>query len=160
MSEPSRFIDCGTESELRTVFVAIRIISVLSLFNLRRYVRFARLSLHLLCCIKKKICLRNLARIIEDRTKLHLPLSETEVFGCLRRISNEKCRADINVTKRHTDTTTKAWIANGNSPGMRVNARMFLWRSLCTVYLLAWQMAVTTDDASLCCCVHVTSFDR
>ena len=33
MSHPSRFLDWGTESELRTVFEAVRIISVLSLFN-------------------------------------------------------------------------------------------------------------------------------
>ena len=33
MSEPSRFMDCGTESELRSISVAIRIISALSLFN-------------------------------------------------------------------------------------------------------------------------------
>ena len=33
MSEPSRLMDCGTESELRTVFVAIRNIYILPLFN-------------------------------------------------------------------------------------------------------------------------------
>ena len=36
--------------------------------------------------------------------------------------------------------------------------RMYLWWSLCTLYLLACQVGVAIGDSGLCCCVCVTSF--
>ena len=36
-----------------------------------------------------------------------------------------------------------------------VHQRMYLWWSLCTLYLHACQMRVTVDDSSLCCCTYV-----
>ena len=44
------------------------------------------------------------------------------------------------------------------SAGMQVNTRyvlflmMHLWRSLCTLYLLACQLRVTIGNSGLCCC--------
>ena len=37
--------------------------------------------------------------------------------------------------------------------------RMYLWWSLCTLYLLACQVRVTVGDSVLCRCVCVTSFE-
>ena len=37
-----------------------------------------------------------------------------------------------------------------------LSLRMCLWRSLCSLYLLACQMKVTVGDSGLCCCVYVT----
>ena len=38
------------------------------------------------------------------------------------------------------------------------NQRMYLWQSLCTLYLHACQVRVTVGGLGLCCCVCVTSF--
>ena len=38
--------------------------------------------------------------------------------------------------------------------------RMYLWWSLCTLYLHACQVRVTTGDSGLCCCDCVMSFKR
>ena len=37
---------------------------------------------------------------------------------------------------------------------------MYLSWSLCTLYLLAFQVRVTVGDASVCCCACMTSFER
>ena len=37
---------------------------------------------------------------------------------------------------------------------------MYLWWSLCTLYLHARQVRVTVGDTDLCCCVCVTYFER
>ena len=36
--------------------------------------------------------------------------------------------------------------------------RMYVWWSLCTLHLVAWQ--VTIGSSGLCCCICVTSFER
>ena len=41
-----------------------------------------------------------------------------------------------------------------------INVRMYLWWSLCTLYLHACWVRVTVGDSGLCCCVCVTYFDR
>ena len=56
------------------------------------------------------------------------------------------------------------------SPGMRVNARyrnstevplrMYLWWSLCTLYLQERQARVTVGDSGLRCCTRVTYLER
>ena len=38
--------------------------------------------------------------------------------------------------------------------------RMYLWWSLCTLYLHACQVRVTVGDSGLCCCTCVTYFER
>ena len=38
--------------------------------------------------------------------------------------------------------------------------KMYVWWSLCTLYLIACQVEVTVGDSGLCCCVCVTSFQR
>ena len=38
--------------------------------------------------------------------------------------------------------------------------RMYLWWSLCTLYLHAGQVRVTVGDSDLCCWTCVTSFER
>ena len=38
--------------------------------------------------------------------------------------------------------------------------RMYLWWSLCTLYLHACQVRGTVGDSGLCCCACVTSFER
>ena len=48
------------------------------------------------------------------------------------------------------------WIEFYTSNVKLLSLRMCLWRSLCTLYLLACQMKVTVGDSGLCCCVYVT----
>ena len=38
--------------------------------------------------------------------------------------------------------------------------RMYLWRSLCTLYLLACQVTLTVGDSGLCWCGHMRDFER
>ena len=41
-----------------------------------------------------------------------------------------------------------------------VHLRMYLWWSLCTLYLHACQVRVTVGDSGLCCCTCVTYFEH
>ena len=43
---------------------------------------------------------------------------------------------------------------------LKVHLRMYLWWSLCTLYLHACQVRVTVGDSGLCCCDCVTTFER
>ena len=55
--------------------------------------------------------------------------------------------------RRHTKTTRPESPTIQLSPGMSVNTRMYLWWSLCTLYLLACQVRVITGDSGdLCLC--------
>ena len=45
-------------------------------------------------------------------------------------------------------------------PLSRPQLSMYLWWSLCTLYLLACLVKGTVVDSGLCCCVCVTSFQR
>ena len=47
----------------------------------------------------------------------------------------------------------------GNKTDQNSN-RMYLEWSLCTLYLLAWQVRVTVGDSGLCCFVRVTCVQR
>ena len=66
---------------------------------------------------------------------------------------------------RNTCTITRTWVAYCNSPDIRVNTRyinsirgtpswhilrMYLWWSLCTLYLHACQVRVTVGESGLC----------
>ena len=45
------------------------------------------------------------------------------------------------------------------NPTTLSNLRMDIWCSLCSLYLLAWQVRVTVGDSGLCC-VQLISFER
>ena len=49
--------------------------------------------------------------------------------------------------------------AGCNSKQSKHKLRMYLWWSLCTLYLLACQVRATVGDSGLCCCVSLTSFE-
>ena len=37
--------------------------------------------------------------------------------------------------------------------------KMYLWQSLCTLYLLKCQVRITVGDSGLYCCTYVTYFE-
>ena len=65
----------------------------------------------------------------------------------------------INHNNYYTYQITVCGMPWGSGTTIKIK-RMYLWWSLCALYLLACQVRVTVGDLGLCCCVCVTSFER
>ena len=63
------------------------------------------------------------------------------------------CTQSYTVTTRNTSALKRAAMEK------KANLRMYLWWSLCTLYLHVCQARVTVGDSGLCCCTCVTYFE-
>ena len=93
-----------------------------------------------------------------DRTLQLITISShTRVVLILRRLKPYPGK-HLNISYSYTDRIGLEPCSCGWCSLTQV--RVYLWWSLCPLYLLACQARVTVGDSGLCCCVCVTSFER
>ena len=68
------------------------------------------------------------------------------------------CQCVVTQSELRPDETNLKQNEAQNASAESTN-RMFLWWSLCTLYLHARQVRVTTGNSGLCCCTCVIHFD-